>query len=180
MTDRLGTVARDGDTVTLRYERLLAHPAEKVWRALTESEHLRHWFPADVEGERRAGADLVFRFWPETATAVAAKGDAQAAQAVAEQDALPGKLVSWEPPRLLEQLWDTERIRYELTPEGDGTLLVLTVWLDGGAPPESAAGGYHACLDALEELLDTGSTPGPVAARDTSALEERYRALVQG
>ncbi|WP_432420569.1 SRPBCC domain-containing protein [Nocardia carnea] len=45
---------------------MLAHPPAKVWRALTESEHLRHWFPADILGERRAGAEVRFRLWPES------------------------------------------------------------------------------------------------------------------
>ncbi|UMG93452.1 SRPBCC domain-containing protein [Nocardioides sp. TF02-7] len=48
--DRTGVLLRDGDRVGLRFERRLAHPPEKVWRALTESEHLRHWFPADIVG----------------------------------------------------------------------------------------------------------------------------------
>ena len=28
-----------------------SHPPEKVWRALTEPEHLAHWFPTTIEGE---------------------------------------------------------------------------------------------------------------------------------
>ncbi len=29
----------------VRFERRLAHPIEVVWRAVTEREHLAHWFP---------------------------------------------------------------------------------------------------------------------------------------
>ena len=63
-TNRLGEILRDADRYGLRYERRLRHPPERVWRALTESDALRHWMPADMVGERRAGADLVFPFWP--------------------------------------------------------------------------------------------------------------------
>jgi uncharacterized protein YndB with AHSA1/START domain len=178
MIDRMGTMEHDGERIVLRYERLLAHPPEKVWRALTESEQLRHWFPADMEGERRAGAPLVFRFWPETHEAVAAKHGAEAAAEIEENDALRGELLTWEPHRLLELRWDTELLRYELTDEAGGTRLVLIVRLDGQAPPESAAAGYHACLDALGTLLDTGATSGPVAATDVTDLEEEYAARV--
>jgi uncharacterized protein YndB with AHSA1/START domain len=46
----------------LRFTRTLAHPVEKVWRAITEPEHLEHWFPSTIEGERTAGAPLRFSF----------------------------------------------------------------------------------------------------------------------
>ncbi|HEY1133614.1 MAG TPA: hypothetical protein VGE77_03500 [Nocardioides sp.] len=59
----MGRVLRDGDRVGLRFRRELAHPRERVWRALTGSDDLRHWFPADVVGERVPGAALEVRFW---------------------------------------------------------------------------------------------------------------------
>jgi uncharacterized protein YndB with AHSA1/START domain len=60
----MGEVMRDRDKWVLRYERVLRHAPEKVWAALTESEHLRHWMPCDIVGERREGADLELPFWP--------------------------------------------------------------------------------------------------------------------
>jgi uncharacterized protein YndB with AHSA1/START domain len=42
MNGKLETV--DGRP-TLRFERQLDYPIERVWRAITESEDLRHWFP---------------------------------------------------------------------------------------------------------------------------------------
>jgi hypothetical protein len=36
----LGTLTRQGDRCILRFARRLAHPREKVWRAVTEPEHL--------------------------------------------------------------------------------------------------------------------------------------------
>jgi len=41
----LGTLARHGDRWTLTFTRRLAHPREKVWRAVTEPEHLAMWYP---------------------------------------------------------------------------------------------------------------------------------------
>jgi hypothetical protein len=54
--------ARVDGTYVLRFERRLAHPPEKVWRALTEPDQLRQWFPTDIEGERKLGAKLLFVF----------------------------------------------------------------------------------------------------------------------
>jgi len=33
----------------LRFTRTLDHPPEKVWRAITEPEHLRAWFPQRIK-----------------------------------------------------------------------------------------------------------------------------------
>ena len=170
---RLGEVLRDGDRVKLRYERHLAHAPEKVWRALTESEQLRHWFPADIIGERRAGAALELRFWPETVEQ--ARDEIEAIGVDPDDATLPGELRIWDPPRVLELTWDTDLLRYELEPDGDGTRLLFTTWLGepgpGGTP--STAAGYHSCLDSLGELLDTGSVTAP-GRDDIEALQQRY------
>ena len=54
----------------LTFTRRLAHPREKVWRAVTEPEHLAAWYPQEIVGERRAGAPLrfVIRLGPDAAT----------------------------------------------------------------------------------------------------------------
>ena len=56
----LGTLTRQGDRWMLTFTRRLAHPREKVWRAVTEPEHLAAWYPQEIVGERRAGAPLRF------------------------------------------------------------------------------------------------------------------------
>ncbi len=54
----LGTLTREGDRWMLTFTRRLAHPREKVWRAVTEPEPLAAWYPPELVGERRAGAPL--------------------------------------------------------------------------------------------------------------------------
>lgn len=177
VTQRLGEVLRDGDRVGTRYERTLAHPPEKVWRALTESDHLRHWFPADIIGERGAGAEVRFRFWPEAVE----RADAELTEAGidTEDPDLPGRILTWEPPRLFEFLWDDEHLLFEIVREGAGSRLLCTVWFGKPGPhgiPGTAA-GYHICLDALGESLDTGS--GGVPERELiTALENRYTEII--
>ena len=46
----------------LRFTRRLAHPPERVWRALVDPEELDAWFPTTIEGECAPGAPLRFRF----------------------------------------------------------------------------------------------------------------------
>lgn len=84
--DPLGQVLRDGDTIGLRNDRELAHPPERVWRAITESDQLRHWLPTDIAGERHEGAPLQLPFWPPL---VAKYG--------IEDDTMTGRILTWDP-----------------------------------------------------------------------------------
>ena len=173
----LGTVSRDGEVVVLAFERDLAHPPEKVWRAITESEHLRHWFPADIVGQRVAGADLRFVFWPE---AVEQAGEEIEAGGVPLDDpTLPGRMITWEPPRLLELTWDTEHLRFDLDPVDRGTRLRVTVRASEPGPRgyQSTAAGYHVCLDALAAHLD-GHSVSIFDDPRTPRLEEEYAGVV--
>ena len=54
----------------VRFERRLAHPPERVWRAITDRGELEAWFPADIEGDlgtvgRRAALPLPQRRGPD-------------------------------------------------------------------------------------------------------------------
>jgi hypothetical protein len=54
----LGTLVKRDDVWRLTFTRRLPHPPDKVWRAVTEPEHLATWFPDKIVGDRRAGASL--------------------------------------------------------------------------------------------------------------------------
>jgi uncharacterized protein YndB with AHSA1/START domain len=163
----MGTVLRDGDRVGLRYERRLPHSPEKVWRALTESEHIPRWLPCDMIGDRREGGAIELRMTP----ALVDKYEI-------EEPTQSGTIVTWDPPRVFEWTWDADVLRFELEPTEDGTLLTLTTWLGDGDPEETVgtAAGYHVCLGNLADLLDTGEAT-PLVEVDPSALEDRYREL---
>lgn len=178
-TDRLGTILRDQDRLGLRFVRHLRHSPERVWRALTDREQLRHWFPTDIVGDRVEDAELEMPFWP-----------AHVEQYGLEEVAVThGRLRAWDPPRVLELSWEHELLRYEVEPDGEGSVLTLTVWLGDplahgpdGSPDEatgtaSAAAGYHTCLEHLEALLDERDL-GPLHQADSEALRAEYRAMV--
>lgn len=166
----VATVLSDDGRLGLRYERRLAHPPEKVWRALTESEHLRHWMPCDLVGERRAGARLELPFWPD-----------HVARYGIDEPTPEGEIVVWQPPAVFEWTWSTDVLRWELTPAGGGTHLTFTTWLGDGDPAGAAGAGagYHVCLDALAELLDTGSA-GPLVDAGTERWQAAYAEAVAG
>jgi uncharacterized protein YndB with AHSA1/START domain len=119
----------------LRFRRTLTHPPEKVWRALTEPQRLRAWFPADIEGERAEGARLHFVF----------RND--------EGEPGDGEMRVYDPPRVLELSWDEELLRFELEPSGDGTVLTFVTTFDELGKAARDAAGWHACLDILGHEL---------------------------
>jgi uncharacterized protein YndB with AHSA1/START domain len=164
----MGVPMYDDGRWAVRYERRFTHPPEKVWRALTESEHLAHWMPTDMVGERRAGASIELRFWP-----------AEVAKYGIEDPVLTGEIRVWDPPRVFEWTWDTDVLRWELEPVPDGTALTFTTWF--GDPDRDvvvgAGAGYHVCLDELGELLDSG-TVAPLDDAVMAVWEARYAAAI--
>ncbi|MBV9893549.1 MAG: SRPBCC family protein [Chloroflexi bacterium] len=127
-----GTLEPAGEQWRLRFSRRLAHPLEKVWRAVVEAEHRDSWFPQRIEGEWRTGARLKF---------------------VSEYGDFDGEVLAYQPPSLVEFVWGTDVIRLELQPDGNGTLLTLTdTFAEHGKAARDAA-GWHVCLDALEAAL---------------------------
>jgi uncharacterized protein YndB with AHSA1/START domain len=163
-TNLLGSVSREGDHFVVRFERALNHPREKVWRAITESEHLASWMPCNIVGDRRSGADIQLPFWP----------DHIAKYGLDSTPTLEGKIEVWDPPAVFEWWWSTDRLRWELDETPDGTLLRFTTWLGpDGQDAADAAAGYHMCLANLTVLLDTGTAPALVDA-DVTPVERQY------
>jgi uncharacterized protein YndB with AHSA1/START domain len=130
-----GSLDRVGDRWQLRFVRKLAHPPEKVWRALTEPEHLAAWFPSDVHGERAAGAPLRFVF---------RNGEGPPSE---------GEMLVFDPPSTLEFRWEQEILRFDLRPDGDGCLLTFVDTFDELGKASRDGAGWHACLDVLEHHL---------------------------
>jgi uncharacterized protein YndB with AHSA1/START domain len=141
-----GTLERTDDgRYLVSFERRLAHPVERVWDALTKPSELIGWW-GEAEVDLREGGRFDVR-WLNT--------DDEGNRA--EMHATIAEL---EPGRLLVLDGDMHgRLRWELTPEGDGTLLSFhsTLELDPDFLTKVPA-GWHFHLDALATHLDGGST----------------------
>jgi uncharacterized protein YndB with AHSA1/START domain len=124
----------------LRFVRTLPHPPEKVWRALTEPEHLATWFPSEINGERATGAPLRFVFPGGGPT-------------------VDGEMITYDPPSVLEYRWGSETLRYDLTPSGDGCVLTFVNRFDEVGKGSRDAAGWHSCLDLLGYDLDGEKAP---------------------
>jgi uncharacterized protein YndB with AHSA1/START domain len=136
-----------GGKAVLRFERRLAHPPDKVFRAISDPAEMRHWFPATVETDLRVGTPIRFSFEEH------------------EADAPGGEVLEMEPPKLLVYTWGDDVLRWEIVPEGDGCRLFFsqTIAEDGssGGLPGAArnAAGWDVCLARLAARLDGEPAP---------------------
>lgn len=158
----------------LRFERRLTHPVERVWAALTDPEQLRDWW-GDAEITLVEGGAFSLR-WRNT------DDDGNA-------PVLTGTVTRVEPPHLLVLTADwgmtgsdeagmATTLVWELTTDGDATILRFTNSLDMPETCLMTAAGWHLHLDALAALLDGGSVdivhPEPVWTPIHAAYVERY------
>ncbi|SUE28189.1 Activator of Hsp90 ATPase homolog 1-like protein [Nocardia farcinica] len=165
MTDpRAHLHALDG-APTLRMERRFAHPPEKVWRAVSDPREMAAWFPATVDTEVRPGATMRFTFAdaPDTTDATS-----------------EGEVLEVDPPKVYMFRWNRDVLRFELVPDGAGTLLVFTHVLGGGAAGRRGAArtavGWDRCLAALAAALD-GAAPAAAEGAWLADLEHYIAAF---
>jgi hypothetical protein len=72
-------------------------------------------------------------------------------------------MLTYEPPSALEFEWgEEETLRFDLEPDGDGTVLTFLNTFDELGKAARDAAGWHACLDLLEHRLAGEEPPwGP-------------------
>ena len=131
------TLLTDRTRPAVRLQRRLPDPPHVVWAAITERERLRAWFPCDVlvaGGAWVPGATISFPFPADVIDMT-----------------LTGEVLEVDEPRLLAFTWGEETLTFELSPDGDGTLLALTDELPANAAARNAA-GWDSCLDRLAGL----------------------------
>lgn len=140
---------------TVRIERLLPGPAERIWSYLTDSGK-RHLWMASGAMQLHVGGKVehVFRnedFGSETPPEKYAQFAGEVLQF--------GHVLACDPPRLLAYTWnegtdDPSEVCFELKPLGDKVLLVVTHrQLVDRDMMVSVAAGWHAHLDILRDLL---------------------------
>ncbi|MBD3005617.1 SRPBCC family protein [Streptomyces sp. 5-10] len=142
----------DGGRSALRLERRLAHPPEKVWRALTEPAQLVHWFPSEVQVELAVGGRMGFVFPGR------------------EAPDMDGVVTELDPPHVFAFTWGEDELRWELRPEGEGCVLTLTHTFGDRFGAASFASGWHACITGLAALLGDEE----VVHDDIAELHESY------
>jgi uncharacterized protein YndB with AHSA1/START domain len=156
MNDYATLIAHD----TVRFERLLPGPIERVWAYLTESDKRALWLAGGAMTLASDGAiELNFR------NAELSNNDDRAPEkyrAYENSGRVVGTITRCEPPTLLAYTWSDgdetsaempSEVSFELTPHGDRVLLLLTHRRLCADAMTSVAGGWHTHLGILEDRL---------------------------
>lgn len=146
---------------TVKIERLMPGPAERLWSYLVDADKRMLWFSAGDTLRKDAGATLLFKHSNIT--------DEPTPERYAEMDEggvkAAVRVTEFDPPRVLAYTWPNgeheSEVRFELFPEGDKVRLVLThERLKDMDEQVGVSSGWHAHLDALAALLEGGKPQG--------------------
>src|SRR5438477_6848695 len=142
-----GVLLEEDGHATLTFRRVYRHAPERVWDAIATPEGLHGWLMcthAQLDG--RVGGRIEMTSGPPGYRS-------------------SGVILAWDPPRLLEYEWNIAPVpemprgeraifRYELTPEGDSTRLLVTYRRLTSQIATGFLPGLHAFLDRLEAHAD--------------------------
>ena len=160
MTAREGRLTIDGDRAVLSFERRLPFPIETVWSAITDPAHRNEWMGETTIDARQGGFIEMVPNGPP---------------APPEQKRMTGRIRVWDPPHVFEHEWhqriiEDSVVRYELSVDGDGTLLRFSHRGLGIRNAEGFLPGTHAYLDRLEAHL---------AGDEMPRWDQRYREVAE-
>ena len=142
---------------TIRFERLLPGPVERVWAYLTESKKRATWL-AGGEFDLRVGGKIELIFHNDKLTE-------ETAPAGGGMKKMEGKITRLDPLRLLAHTWkwgegDSDVV-YELEPRGKDVLLTIHHRLpEAGGINRGVGGGWATHVGILVDLLE-GKKPRP-------------------
>jgi uncharacterized protein YndB with AHSA1/START domain len=149
---------------TVRFERLLPGPIERVWAYLTESDKRAKWLASGpMELRVGGGVELLFRNSDLSPTS---EPIPEKCKQYENGVGFAARITRCEPPRFLSHTWGGENgedseVAYELSLRGNDVLLVLTHRrLGDRASMLSVSGGWHTHLGILIDHLN-GKEPEP-------------------
>lgn len=147
---------------TVRLERVLPGPIERVWAFLTDSQQRARWLAAG-QMDLRVGGKMELKFNHDE---ISPEPTPERYRMSPEDCSFTGRITRCDPPRLLSYTWgeksgkDSE-VTFELTPRGADVLMVLTHRrLGDRATMISVAAGWHAHVGILIDHLNGREPPG--------------------
>jgi uncharacterized protein YndB with AHSA1/START domain len=171
MNDRATLIA----PATVKMQRLLPGPVERLWAYLTESKKRATWF-AGGEFDLRVGGRIELKFDHAGLSSDKVPPEKYRHHAKASFE---GTITRLEPLRVLAYSWnmgggDTE-VTFELAPRGKEVLLTIThTGLAARDAQASVMSGWDVHTGILADVLD-GAEPRPFWSTHTR-LEKEYQA----
>jgi uncharacterized protein YndB with AHSA1/START domain len=179
MSNEFGKVTAPG---TVRIERLLPGPLQRVWTYLTDSQKRGTWL-AGGEMDLRLGGRVELRF-KHAELSPHVEPTPERYKSMEAGHTMRGRITRIDPPRLLSYTWGDEpgdsEVTFELSEQGADVRLVVTHRrLSGNGEMASVAGGWHTHLDIMVDNLHE-RTPRPFwssHAKVAPEYEKRMSAL---
>jgi uncharacterized protein YndB with AHSA1/START domain len=142
--DAYGTLI---EPATLKIQRLLPGPAERVWAYLTDSDLRRQWLAAGAM-EMKVGAPFEFTWRNSDLSDPPGKRP----EGMPEEHSMKATITECDPPHRLGITWGERggSVSFELEPKGQRTLLtIIHRRLPERTDKLNVSAGWHAHLDAL-------------------------------
>lgn len=160
---------------TLRIERLLPGPIDRVWSYLTDSDKRRRWLAAG-EMVLAPGAEFSLTWRNDDLT----QPPGQRPEGFGPEHSMAARILAADPPHRLAFTWGTNgEVEFTLQPKGDKVLLILVHRRTTDRAMRIMVGaGWHAHLDILAARL-TGQAPAPFWDMWT-ALRGEYETRIPG
>ncbi len=172
--DRLGVVTAPR---TIRIERILPGPIERVWAYLTESDKRQKWLAAGPMANYVGGA-VKLTFHHSQLSDEPSPAEFQKLEGATNE----GKVLRFEPPHVLSITWpdrgqDSE-VTFELEAKGADTLLRVThTRLASADSMVMVASGWHTHLGVLIDHLNGDKTSG--FWRKFESLRAEYTRIIR-
>jgi uncharacterized protein YndB with AHSA1/START domain len=144
-----GTLETVDGRPALRFERTLAYPVERVWRAISEPAELARWFPATVDWTPKVGETF------------------EAGGATLE-------VTQVDEPHLLTWVYAGQPHGFELTAQEGGCRLIFTHVVDDRALAAQTATGWETYFSRLEPHLAGEYLSEEVAHKQWAEIHELY------
>lgn len=158
------------EPATLKIQRLLPGPVERIWAYLTESDMRRQWLAAG-EMEMKVGTDVELVWRNDELGSPAG----QRPPGYSGEHRMQCRILEVDPPRKLAISWGSSSdVSFELEPKGARVLLtVIHRRLPDRATMLNVSAGWHAHLDVLVACTTT-QAPEQSFWESWSRLKQEY------
>jgi uncharacterized protein YndB with AHSA1/START domain len=143
------------DASTLRFERLLPGPIERIWAYLTESEKRKQWIAAgDYELKKDGKTKMIFQH--KNISKPGTQPPEEFRKMHEEGHSWEGRILEIDAPRMLTMTFGQHsEVTYELTEQPNGeVLLTLTHRKLTAGDIKNVSPGWHAHLALLADRLN--------------------------
>jgi len=145
------------EPLTLKIQRLLPGPVDRVWAYLTESELRRQWLASGAM-DMKAGAPFTLTWRNDDLS----DPPGVRPEGFGAEHSLESRILDFVPGRRLVIAWNQGEVSFELEPAGDKVLLtVIHRRLPDRAQLLNVSAGWHAHLDVLVTRLSGKTQTAP-------------------